>query len=251
LRLPADRDAVTAVPAQELGRKRLAALSTVEAALKAAGQKAADQAAARREAGEPAAAATIANAGAAPEVAAAPVAVLEEAPGDRLFPLVGGLLLALLVVAGCAAMLSGLRWIAGLRRGATPDEQAAAQGTDERAETGGPADDYTHGQTHSRQQAGQEQAESESGGVAAAPPQQAPWWDVLGVSRYAEMQDITARYRVLIRQYHPDRMVGLGPEIITMAEALTKALNCAIAEAREERANLREAEVSEFGTTKG
>ena len=69
--------------------------------------------------------------------------------------------------------------------------------------------------------------------------------------RYAEMHDITARYRELIRQYHPDRMVGLGPEIIAMAEATTKALNGAIAEAREERANLRQAEPNEFGAMQG
>jgi hypothetical protein len=167
--------------------------------------------------------------------------------GTLLLYLFAGLLLALLA----AAVLHGLRLLLGLTRVARPDDEAAGEGAAPGSGDRGSADDQTDGQADSWQHAEQEHADGEHEWAAAASPQQVPWWDVLGVSRYAEMDDIRARYRELIRQHHPDRMIGLGPEIMAMAEAMTKALNGAIAEAREERATLRQAEAGEFGTMQG
>ena len=54
--------------------------------------------------------------------------------------------------------------------------------------------------------------------------------DVLGVPSTASQDEIRAAYRRLIMQYHPDRVSGMGPEIIAMAEKRTKEINEAYAE---------------------
>jgi DnaJ-domain-containing protein 1 len=61
------------------------------------------------------------------------------------------------------------------------------------------------------------------------------WWTVLGVSADASKEEIVRTYRCKMQQYHPDRVVGLAPEIVELAESRTKALNAAYAEARRAR----------------
>jgi hypothetical protein len=65
-----------------------------------------------------------------------------------------------------------------------------------------------------------------------------PWWDILGVSRTASIEEINQRYRQLVMQYHPDRVAGLGPELIEVAERQTRLINAALAEAREARGHV-------------
>jgi hypothetical protein len=57
------------------------------------------------------------------------------------------------------------------------------------------------------------------------------WWDVLGVSPHSSLVDVKRAYRGLVQQYHPDRVHGLGPELIALAEARTAKLNAALDEA--------------------
>jgi len=57
------------------------------------------------------------------------------------------------------------------------------------------------------------------------------WWRVLEVSPDAGMDEIRGAYRRKIRQYHPDRVSGLVPEIVELAERRTKALNVAYSQA--------------------
>jgi DnaJ-domain-containing protein 1 len=54
---------------------------------------------------------------------------------------------------------------------------------------------------------------------------QAGWWVVLGVAPSASKDEIARNYRQRIKQYHPDRVVGLAPEFLQLAEEWTKALN--------------------------
>ena len=54
---------------------------------------------------------------------------------------------------------------------------------------------------------------------------QADWWIVLGVAPSASKDEIVRKYRHSIKQYHPDRVVGLAPEFLQLAEERTKALN--------------------------
>jgi hypothetical protein len=67
---------------------------------------------------------------------------------------------------------------------------------------------------------------------------QRSWWDILGVSPTASIEDINQRYRQLVMQYHPDRVAGLGPELIEVAERQTRLINAALAEAREARGHV-------------
>jgi hypothetical protein len=61
------------------------------------------------------------------------------------------------------------------------------------------------------------------------------WWEELAVSVDASMDEITRAYRRKIQQYHPDRVSGLGPELVELAEHRTKALNAAYVQAKRAR----------------
>ena len=64
---------------------------------------------------------------------------------------------------------------------------------------------------------------------------QADWWIVLGVAPSASKDEIARNYRHRIKQCHPDRVVGLAPEFLQLAEERTKALNEAYANAMRAR----------------
>ena len=72
-------------------------------------------------------------------------------------------------------------------------------------------------------------------GVQAAAQFQADWWIVLGVAPSASKDEIARNYRHRIKQYHPDRIAGLAPEFLQLAEDRTKALNEAYANAARAR----------------
>ena len=52
-------------------------------------------------------------------------------------------------------------------------------------------------------------------------------WHVLGVPRDAELPVIRARWRELVRMYHPDKMIarGLPPETVNLATTRLAAIN--------------------------
>jgi hypothetical protein len=60
-----------------------------------------------------------------------------------------------------------------------------------------------------------------------------PWNVVLEVSVTATRNEVHAAYLGKITQYHPDRVMGLGPEFRAIAEKHSKEINRAYAEARE------------------
>ena len=62
------------------------------------------------------------------------------------------------------------------------------------------------------------------------------WWTVLGVAPSASKDDIVRTYRHKIKECHPDRVVGLAPEFLELAEERTKTLNEAYANAMRSRA---------------
>jgi uncharacterized membrane-anchored protein len=75
---------------------------------------------------------------------------------------------------------------------------------------------------------------------SAEPNQNAPspsthkrnWWEVLGVSASATDDEISSAYKQAIRQYHPDKVATLGPEIRAVAETKSKEINEAYRAAR-------------------
>ena len=54
---------------------------------------------------------------------------------------------------------------------------------------------------------------------------------VLGLTPLAEESAVRAAYRRLVSQYHPDKVAGLGPELIEVAERETRRINAAYEEA--------------------
>lgn len=50
-------------------------------------------------------------------------------------------------------------------------------------------------------------------------------YDVLGIRRGASMNEIKAAYRSKIREYHPDQVQRLGPELRDLAKRKTQEIN--------------------------
>jgi TPR repeat protein len=57
------------------------------------------------------------------------------------------------------------------------------------------------------------------------------WWVVLGTDAEASMEIAKQAYRLKMKQYHPDRTLGLAPELIQMAEKKARELNSAMEQA--------------------
>jgi hypothetical protein len=64
------------------------------------------------------------------------------------------------------------------------------------------------------------------------------WSEVLGMDANASLDEIQAAYRHKIAQYHPDRVLGLGPELQALAEQHSKEVNRAYAEAVKTRSRM-------------
>ena len=71
---------------------------------------------------------------------------------------------------------------------------------------------------------------------AAAPRQSAPpgppWWEVLRVPRGASLKEVTAAYRELIAQNHPDKVAHMSERIRRVADEETRRINAAYEAAR-------------------
>lgn len=61
------------------------------------------------------------------------------------------------------------------------------------------------------------------------------WHKVLGVTATATMEEIRAAYRRKIAEYHPDKVAGLGAELVAVAEKKSKEINVAYTEAQKAR----------------
>jgi DnaJ-domain-containing protein 1 len=68
-------------------------------------------------------------------------------------------------------------------------------------------------------------------GKRSAAQLQTDWWIILGVAPGASRNEIVRKYRHKIKQCHPDRVIGIAPELLHLAEEQTKALNGAYANA--------------------
>ncbi len=57
-------------------------------------------------------------------------------------------------------------------------------------------------------------------------------WQVLGVSPHASLDEVTRHYRQALRMCQPDRLAGLAPELVALAERRTEELNAAFSQAK-------------------
>ena len=65
----------------------------------------------------------------------------------------------------------------------------------------------------------------------AAPGDNAPWHEVLGVPPDATLDQIRDAYEEKSAQYHPGRVAGIGPEFEETALRMTRRINDAYEEA--------------------
>jgi DnaJ-domain-containing protein 1 len=73
--------------------------------------------------------------------------------------------------------------------------------------------------------------EPKAGEVPEAPLAARTWFEVLRVAPSATIEEVKQAYKLLIKQNHPDRVASMAPVFRELAEAETKKLNTAYAEA--------------------
>jgi DnaJ-domain-containing protein 1 len=81
-------------------------------------------------------------------------------------------------------------------------------------------------ETRRQQESGNERKAKSNGAKAQ------DWWVVLGTAPNATLETAKQAYRSKIKQYHPDRVEGLGAEFIQLASQKSKELNAALNEAK-------------------
>ena len=72
-----------------------------------------------------------------------------------------------------------------------------------------------------------ERRRQQQGERAAKQFEENVWWSVLDVSPRASADEIRRAYHRKIKQCHPDRVAGLAPEFLDLAERHTRCLNAA------------------------
>jgi DnaJ domain len=90
----------------------------------------------------------------------------------------------------------------------------------------------TRKEERSREHEDEDRRERERAKETSVSEDHAAWWDVLGVDPLASLEELKASYRTKIKQYHPDRVVGLGEEFVVLARDKSQRLNQAYEEAQ-------------------
>jgi hypothetical protein len=70
------------------------------------------------------------------------------------------------------------------------------------------------------------------GKISRENEQHRPWWEVLEIPEQSTVEDMKSAYRAKIKQYHPDRLMGLAKEFQELADHKTKEINGAYRQAR-------------------
>jgi hypothetical protein len=80
-----------------------------------------------------------------------------------------------------------------------------------------------------------ESSEADQNGTAEVaaidPAERRAWFEIFGLSPSASQEELRKAYKTLIKQNHPDRVHGMSPAFIKLAEAETRRLNAAYREA--------------------
>ena len=78
---------------------------------------------------------------------------------------------------------------------------------------------------------GREQTDEEEPAASPASGEPRAWFTVLGVPPSATIEEVKQAYKALLKQNHPDRVYNMSVAFKELAEAETKKLNGAYAEA--------------------
>jgi DnaJ-domain-containing protein 1 len=163
---------------------------------------------------------------------------------DAMLELVGALAIGLLTWLGIARLLAGgaflgrqrpqraererntksrpKEYLRGMQGGQDAERRRQAQPQHAEQWRGQPEQGH---ETPRQRQHQRERVESEEN----------EWWSILEVSPDAGADEIRRSYLGKIQQSHPDRLVGLTPELLELAEQRTKTLNAAYTEAKRAR----------------
>jgi len=144
-------------------------------------------------------------------------------------------LLFLLLAAGLAFTLfmAGWEFAGDIRttrlehaaRAAASEHARPSAGTNAGGASGGARGGEAGGGSEWQERAGGEEASPHPKG----PPRPKTWYEVLGVSPAADLDEIKVAYRRMIALYHPDRVAGLGADLRDLADARAKEINAAYA----------------------
>ncbi len=72
-----------------------------------------------------------------------------------------------------------------------------------------------------------DRADRNSDRAGEAPEEVVRWFEVLEIPESSSREEITAAYKRLIRQYHPDLVAQMGRELRELAEIKSKEINVA------------------------
>lgn len=95
---------------------------------------------------------------------------------------------------------------------------------------------HAQGTSRGRQPRGQQRHDAGSGGRMS--PETRSAYETLGVSVGASQAEVVAAYRQMAMMYHPDRLSGLAPEFVELAEERMKEINAAYEELKRHAAQV-------------
>jgi DnaJ-domain-containing protein 1 len=78
-----------------------------------------------------------------------------------------------------------------------------------------------------------DEATAEGPPVVPEMPETSSWFDVLGLPASATIDDVKQAYKALVKKNHPDRVFDMSPAFRKLADAETKKINVAYAQALE------------------
>ena len=151
----------------------------------------------------------------------------------------GRLLLANAIAAACVVVLMPplylvrraqlLRWnepaVSSLTKFATADPEQSIDPEECDAQ------ERAQGRTQERDTGAAQETAENAPPVVPEIPEESTWLNVLGLSSSATIDDVKQAYKTLVKQSHPDRVHGMAPVFRELAEAETKRINIAYAEA--------------------
>ena len=153
---------------------------------------------------------------------------------DGFLPTLGVLVLIGVILTPFFTILGGMRKKARRQEETRKEQQAQKQQEARKQEQARQEKESQEQQQREHQRREQQTREEDGAREQQARTKQQPqkWWEVLGVSQTANMDAARRAYRSKMQLYHPDRLNGLAPELVRLAEDKTKELNQAFDQAK-------------------
>jgi DnaJ-domain-containing protein 1 len=99
------------------------------------------------------------------------------------------------------------------------------------ARDGNNGDPWGHDNQRNRRREG-DRGDGAKGHTRQTAEQLRPWWQVLGIPEGSTLDEVKVAYYTKVKQYHPDKVMGLGEEFQKLADDKTKEINEAFESAK-------------------